>query len=227
MPGYKRKARAGRSTRRPRKVARHMARLPARRYRVSPNVLRVARKFWLTQWTWGTTTTNDFWRYVVFTPANIPNFAEYAAVFDMVRINALKFTYRPRYTDVEAAGAGPTTGTPTAYAHVIVDPESTLIPSGVYGSGTVNTLLENTRAKTYGLHRPFSVYYKPKVMFQVDGSGSATAVRTPPWLRTSDTSTVHRGHHMYIQQNAFSASANANIQLDVFVTVYMTLKNMR
>lgn len=190
------------------------------------NTMKIARKFWLTAWTWGTTTTNDFHRYQEFSFSNIPNFAEYAAVFDQVKLTGLKFTYRPRYTDVEAAGAG-TTGAPTAYAHVIIDPQSTLIPSGVYGAGTLNVLLENGNCKTYTLNRPFSIYYKPKVLMQAFGGGTAGVVKSAPYFRTTDTNASHRGHHIYVQQNNFSASANANIILDVFVTAYMTLKNTR
>lgn len=190
------------------------------------NVLRITRKFYLTQWVWTTTTTSDFWKYQTFTAALIPNFAEYASVFDEYRIGALKWTFMPRYTDVEAASAG-TTGTPTAYAHMLIDAESTLVPSGVYGSGTLNNLMENTKVRTRVANKPFSVYYKPKILQQGFGGGTAGIVRNAPFIRTSDTSVDHRGHHIYVQQNNFSASANANIIFDVFVTVYMTLRNTR
>jgi hypothetical protein len=193
---------------------------------VRPNTLNVKRKFYLASWTWTTTTTNDFWRYQTIIPSNIPNFAEYASVFDTYRINAIKYTYMPRYTDVEAASAG-TTGTPTAYAHFVVDSDSTILPSGIYGSATLNTLMENTRCVTRQLNKPFSIYYKPKVMQGLLGAGTAGFARRPPFIRSTETSTDHRGHHMYVQQNNFSASAAGNIVLDIFVTVYMTLKNVK
>lgn len=190
------------------------------------NALTIKRKFFLRTWTWGTTTTSDFWRYQGFFFSDIPNFSELASVFDTYRVNAIKFTYMPRYTSTNAEAAG-TTGSPQAYAHYIVDPDSTLIPAGIYGSATTNQLLENTGCKTRQLNKPFSVYYKPKVLQAYLGGGTGAAARSPPFVRTSDVNVDFRGHHMYIQQNNFSASANANIILDIFVTVYMTLKNVR
>lgn len=190
------------------------------------NMLSVKRKFFSTAWVWTTTTTNDFWRYFTFALTDIPNLGEYTSLFDAYRIRGLKYTFYPRYTDVEAAGAG-ATGAPTAYAHVIVDPDSTLIPSGVYGSGTANQLLENGRVRTIPLHKPFSIYYRPKVLMQALGGGTGGLIKAAPTIRTSDTLVSHRGFHMYVHQNNFSASANANIILDVFVTVYLTLKNVK
>lgn len=190
------------------------------------NSLFIKRKFFSTSWVWTTTTTNDFWRYFVFDLNNIPNVTELQNVFDMYRINGLKYTFMPRYTAVEGSTAG-STGTPTAYAHVIVDPESTLIPSGVYGSGTLNSLMENTKVRTFNLNRPFSIFYRPKITSQANGGTTSGVISSPKFIRTSDASTLHRGFHMYVQQNQFTASAAANIVLDVFITAYVSLKNVR
>lgn len=193
---------------------------------VRPNTLTIKRKTYLTSWTWGTTTTNDFWRYQTLLANNIPNFAEFSSVFDTYRINGLKFTYMPRYSSTNAEAAG-TTGSPQAYAHYIIDPDSTLIPSGVYGSSTLNSLMENTNCKTRQLNRPFSIYYKPRVLQQLLGGSTASFTRPAPFIRATDVNVDFRGHHMYIQQNNFSSSANANIILDIFVTFYVTFKNVR
>lgn len=190
------------------------------------NNLTLKRKFFLSSWVWATATTNDFWRYTTFTASQIPNFAELANVFDQYRINGLKYTFMPRYDSVEASTAT-ALGSPAAYAHVVIDPESTVVPSGVYGSGTLNTLMENTKVKTYRLGRPFSVYFKPKCLMQSFGGGTAGSVISPRSNRTSDTAIEHRGFHMYVHQNNFLASANGNIVLDTFVTVYLSLKNVR
>lgn len=184
------------------------------------------RTFYLAAWTWNTTTTQDFWRYYNFVIQELPDVSQYSAVFDEYRVNALKYTFRPRYDSVEGATAG-STGTPTAYAHYVVDPGSTLIPAGVYGSSTLNQVLENSGVKTRSLSRPFSVYFKPKVLYQTQGSSTAGAMKTPSFYRTTELTAAHRGFHMYIQQNNLSASAAANIILDVFVTVYVTWRNPR
>lgn len=186
------------------------------------------RKFWSEAWSWNTTTTAGFWRYFTFDAALIPAFAEYANTFDQYKVNGLKYEFRPRYDSVEAAGAG-TTGAPQAYAHTLIDPESTLIPSGVYGTTTLNQLMENTGIRTRTCNRPITVYYKPRMLMQAFNGGTAGVVTKPRYIRTSDTTVNHRGFHMYVHQNNLVAapSANANIVFDVFVTVYLSLKNPR
>lgn len=194
--------------------------------RIPINALRVVRTYHAFSWTWGTTTTADFWRYLEFTFGNLPDNAQYAAVFDEYRVGALKYTFRPRYNDIGGDTAG-TTGTPMAYAHVVVDPGSTLIPAGIYGATTANQLMENGKIRTYPCHRPFSVYFKPKVRYQTQGSGTAGALKTPGFYRTTETAANHPGFHVYVQQNNFSASAAGNILFDVFITAYLTFRNTR
>lgn len=215
-----------RRTTRGRVVKRRTRRMRMSRPIAARNFLSVKRKVFLTSWVWGTTTTGDFWRYQTILASNMPNFTEYSSLFDTYKINGIKYTYCPRYTSTNAEAAG-ATGSPQAYAHYIVDPDSTILPAGVYGSATLNTLMENTNVKTRPLNKSFSIYYKPRVLQQLFGGGTASFTRPSPYIRTSDANIDHRGHHMYINQNNFSASANANIILDVYVTFYVTFKNIR
>ena len=50
------------------------------------------------------------------------------------------------------------------------------------------------------------------------GGGTAGVIKGSPFTCTSDFQVEHRGHHIQIQQNNFSASAIANIIPDMFVT---------
>jgi len=177
-------------------------------------------------WSFATTTTNDFWRYQIFDMSNFNNFAEFAAVFDEYKVNAIKVTYRPQYDSVQNFQGAGTLVQPQAYAHYVVDQASTVIPSGVYGSGTLQTFLENGNVKTKTLNKPFSIYYKPQVTDQVFNTGTASVMRRSPWVRTSDTSTVYRGYHMYLQQNNFS-NTNTNIKLDLYITMYVSFRNLK
>lgn len=177
-------------------------------------------------WTFGTATTNDFWRYVTIDMSSFNNFSEMAAIFDEYRVNAIKVTYRPAYDSVAQATAASAVTQPQAFAHYVVDPASTVIPSGTYNITSLNTLLENGNVKTRTLNRPFSIYYKPKVLDQVFNTGTAGVMRKSPWIRTSETSASFRGYHMYIQQNGFNLG-NLNIKLDTYITFYVQFRNVK
>lgn len=200
--------------------------IPRRRMKTAVGRVNVKRITYGGTWTFATTTTNDFWRYQVFDMSNFNNFSEFASVFDEYKVNRIKVTYRPAYDSVVNIGPAGTLIQSQAYAHYVVDPGSTLIPTGVYGTGSLQSLLENGDVKTRTLNRPFSIYYKPKVTDSVFNTGTASAMRTSPWVRTSDTATVYRGYHMYIQQNGIS-NTNTNIRLDFYITMYVSFRNIK
>lgn len=172
-------------------------------------------------WTFATTTTNDFWRYMTYTPNNFNNFGEFAGVFDEYRINAIKVTFRPKYDTVTVGQP------PQCFAHFFVDPASTVIPSGTYTSGSLNTFLENSGVKTRSTNRPFSIYFKPKVSDQLNGGGTVSRAISPTYLKTTETNVDHRGFHMYLQTNNFNTVGTTNITLDMYVTMYVTFRNLK
>lgn len=189
-------------------------------------VVNVKRTLYAGTWTWGTATVNDFWRYVTFDMGSFNNFPDFSAVFDEYKVNAIKVTYRPQYDSIQNITAAGTLTQPQAYAHYIIDPASTLNPAGTYVAATLNGFLENQGVRTRTLNKPFSIYFKPKVVDQVLGTGTAGVMRSSPWVRTSDAGTAYRGYHMFIQQNGFS-SGNSNIKLDTFITFYCQFRNLK
>jgi len=194
----------------------------ARRPRAAPkNQLSIARTFFHQTWAFGTASTVDFWRYFIHKPADVPNWAEYSAVFDEYRLNAVKVTFRPRYDSVDSASS-----VPMYNVHTIVDPASTVIPSGIYGAGSLNTLLENSGVRTRSSTKPFSVYYKPKMAIAVFGGATNVDQVRPTYLKTNDTSVDYRGFHMYIQGNNFYTGAS-NVFFDIFYTYYVTFRNTK
>lgn len=190
------------------------------------NVLSAVRTFYAGNWTFGTVTTNDFWRYGQYTLASLPSVSEFTSLFDEYKINAIKVTFRPRYDTISPQDLVIASPQPQAYAHYIVDPGSTVIPAGTYTSTTLNTFLENSGVKTVTLNKPFSIYWKPKVSAQLLGGGTGSEVIKGGWVKTSDTAVTYRGYHMFLQQNNFTTTGGA-VQLDIFVTYYMIFKNMR
>lgn len=192
--------------------------------RKMPNtMMQVKRTCYSSNWTMAPGVLANFWRYYTFTTGDVTNFAEFAAVFDEYRIAAIKVTFRPSYDNINVVDGATA---PQAYAHVIVDPESTLVPSGIYGAGNLNAFLENEGLRTYTLNRPFSIYLKPKCSDSIFGGGTAARTYRAPWIKTTETGVQHRGFHVYLQQNSFS-SGNANVKLDTFYTFYLQFRNVK
>lgn len=197
-------------------------------------LVNVKRTWYAGSWQLSTVGVSDFWRYYEPTIAGASalnpgfnNFAEFAAVFDRYRVNGIRLTFRPRFDNV----AAPVTGaTPLLsvlpYITTVVDPQSTVNPSGVYGSGTLNTLFENG-GKTRKVTNSASVYWKPQIALPTNIGGGVFHKRAP-YLSTSTTSVPMRGAHVYLHTNNFSTgTAMQDVLVDVYVTWYVTFKNLK
>lgn len=223
MPSRKR-TRPMRASRRPLKRARRSFNTSVPRGFKSPTVS-VKRTFYGGVWTFGTTSVNDWWRFNSYTFSNLPNVAEYTNLFDEYKINAIKVHYRPSYDTVEAltSDVNPGTSNSKVIVHTLVDPASTVLPSGTYTSATLNAFLENGDVKTRDGNKAFTVFYKPKMFQGVNGAGTAARLVNPSWLRTSDPAAIHYGHHVYIQ----SANNTTPMKYDFFITYYFQVRGMK
>lgn len=208
-----------------RRLSMRPMRMSLRTFRAA-NVLSTARTFYAGNWTFGTASVNDFWRYGTYTLSSLPSYNEYVNLFDEYKINAVKVTFRPRYDSISPSDIVGTANQPQAYAHYQIDPASTTVPAGIYNNTTLNTFLEASGVKTVTLNRPFSIYFKPKVNTSVFGGSSGAEVVKGGWIKTTESAVSYRGYHMFLQQNNFGA-VGTSIQLDMFVTYYMTFKNMK
>lgn len=194
---------------------------------IVPAKLQCKRTFYNGAWQFGTAQTSDYWRYFSYTLGQLPTVTEFTSLFDEYKINAIKVTFRPSYDSVpsDAPALNVNTG-PQAYAHIFIDPAQTALPAGVYNSATLNSFLENDKIRTVTANRPFSVYFRPMIRDAVQGTGANAELRRSKYIRSNETGAVYSGFNMFLQQNNFSTS-NSRISLDMFVTYYMTFKNMR
>lgn len=221
------KRKAGGGQRRRKRMMRRKLMRPSRVPRsIGSSVINVQRTGFIGSWTFSSATTSGFWKYYTFNMLSANNFGEFKNIFDEYKVNALKFTFRPNYDTVTGTDTSLAPARATHYFHTIVDPASTLIPSGTYGSGTLNPLLENGKVRTKNGLRPFSVYFKPKCQDQLSGGGTTTRVLKSPWVKTNEDAVDYRGFHIYWQTNAFDTSVAAP-KVDVYVTCYMQFKNIR
>lgn len=223
---YKRKARAPRS-RRPAKKARMTLSRPLRAKAPS---MTIHRKFWAFNWSPATTVTNDFWKYFSQQLTNLSDYAQYTAIFDKYRVNSMKFTLLPRYdsfagndtTDTTLPGVTNQAG---VCVHVVIDPSTTITPSGSYNSSTLNLFLENGRVKTYSGNKPinFTVKY-PMISDDVNGTASAKCIRAP-FLNVTQITTPFRGAHVFVQDVNFTGVFGQSF--DVFCEMSITFKGMK
>lgn len=206
---------------------------PRRSYKLGP-VLQVKRTTYFGVWQIGSATTNDFWKYETFTAQSINNFTEFKNVFDEYKVNAIKVTYRPRVDNYAAAsevaggGVAGSTGTPLCTMHTLVDPSSTLAPSGTASMVTLNTYLENQGIRTRTLNKPVSVYYRPKCSDQLYGGSTTGRSVKGGWIKTFDDTVQYRGYHSFVSWPNFGTINTFTLPaLDVFVTFYVSFRNLK
>jgi len=177
-------------------------------------------------WNFSTGTTSGFWRYLEFTAATLPEWNDYALVFDEYKVTNLKYTFRPAFNSYPItngfSGVASTFGVP--YMHLIVDPASTKLPTGAYNAVTELSMLDQGMAKTYTADKPFSISFKPRVQGSLGGGGTAATSLVAPWIRTSEETTIHTGLHAFIKNREFTSNY---CNFDVYVTVSIEFRGSR
>lgn len=213
---------------RPRRILRARRKYAAK----VPRMLRsqsmtVARKFWSAYWIPSTVSTSDFWKYYQFQPNQIPNWSDFFNLFDQYKVNALKFSFVPRSDGFDGANTtdntlpGVTNASGTRL-HVVNDPYSTVVPTGTYTAATLNSVMEQGTVRTYIGTKTVDVYFKPTINVTTE-AGSNYRVKAP-WLNVN-VQNVHNGFHIMAQDANFTGFFNQ--AYDVFITAYMSFRNLR
>lgn len=213
----KRKFRAKpRARKRPRIVGGRMRRIVPRSVR--PPGMTLKRRFFLQSWAFSGAAVNDFWRYYGFNLNQLPNVTDFTNLFDEYRINGIRLSFYPRYSDYQAG----TTAAPQPSRIdmvQVIDPMTTITVAGSFGSTVLNGLMEDSNARIRDLSRPRHIYFKPKVLV-ANGQW-----RFSPWLRSDQVSADHRGVHVFLKDANFVGATGPII--DVFVTFYFSLRNLK
>lgn len=189
----------------------------------------IKRTAWQFNWTLGTATTTDFWKYQGFNLQQLPSWAEITNLWDRYRIAGVKVTFRPRY---DSFAGNDTTDTTTpgitnlqgSYVHIINDPYSAVTPSGTYNTTTLNSFLEQGNVRSYQGTRPFSFYVKPTVDVTLNGVAQARRAKAP-FVNTTQANFAHYGYHAFQQDiNMTGASGQS---FDIFYTFYIVCTKLR
>lgn len=217
----------------------------SKRYRIRrirgrvPNVS-VKRKCYLGTVVPNTTGVSGYYRYIqpslssgftTQTGGGMPgltNVGEYAALFDMYKLNAFKIELVPK---VGLIGTDQATIAPVMpnkpYLTIIKDPSATVTPAGTYSAATLNAMLENGNAKTYNFSRKVTIYMKPKISEQY-GNGATRLIR-PMWtdLNAVGQQMPHRGFYIFQHTQDMNPAGLSDYSYDVFITYYLHFKGMR
>lgn len=208
-----------------RRVTRALRRVP-RPIRPNTRSIFIKRNLALQAISLSTAATSGFWNYTMTNMSLLSSRAELYNVFQKFRINAVKYTYYPRFTQADQAGGSSTS---TLYVTTCIDKSNTLsTPTGTYSRNTLNILMENPNCKTRRATRPFSVYYKPATLTQDTGGSGVTTYKTSPWLDATTLSDGinHRGHHVFLWDPNFGNIPGLTYTLEVMCTLYLEFKGI-
>lgn len=205
------------------------ARMSLKKYKRNDSIT-VERTFRWFHWAPSTTATVDFWSY--FQPGinQLPNVAEYTALFDQYRVNSLTFKLVPRYdnfagndtTDTTLVGVTNQAG---VRVHVVIDPSSTVTPSGGYSAATLNAFLENGKCRTYMGNDTVTFTVKYPMIQQDVNNTTLSEFKRSSFFSTSNTGIPIRGAHVFLQDiNLTGVFGN---QYDVFCTMNVTFKGQK
>lgn len=213
------------------------------RRNLKPSFLSVTRKVYCGTLNFSSTSINNFYQYVatsldrsfrqfdatLSTMSALPNLAEYQALFEQYRINALKYEFFPRMQDVNTRqdASGTTRNCPLIW----ICKDKTMgpgnIPTGPWDRNFLNKLLENGNGRVYRGDKKFTIFIKrPHILEQV--SSGATRTVGPQWLDLNDvngTITNHRGFHMFAYNTTFDTATLIAQNMDVMVTYYLQFRN--
>ena len=215
-----------RIVRRRRTTRRRVMRVP-RSLRPAPFVMKFKRKFWFFNWTLSTASTAGFWRYFSIALSDLPSNAEVVNLFDQYKITGVRYELHPRFdnfagNDTVDVTQPNITNQAGNMVHVINDPRSLLTPAGTYISTTLNTFMEQGKVRTHRGIKPIVIYHKPTIsQSQTTGARQIRA----PWLQTANTTTIHSGAHVFLQDVNLTGTTGQSY--DVFVTLYVMFRGAR
>jgi len=179
-----------------------------KRMRGPTQFLTVKRKTWQTQIA---STTTGVGGSNAFALSGITSYGDFANVFDMYRINAVRLDFYPRINDVAVSG---NTQCPFHYVVDITDVTAPSYPTDILKYGN---------AKTVQALKPFHIYLKPRAAQPVwqglSANGYAPA-KQGTWVDTKSPGVQHYGVKWFFD------TAATGFTMDVMCTYYLQFKGV-
>lgn len=205
------RARSGRSRRRYRKT-----RMSVRSAKIVNNRL---QKYFFTRkcdYTQIYPTALGVKRTLSFGLSDLPNYTEFTNLFDQYKINAIKLTFIPRFTGADINPLGTALAVPRIWSVIDYDDASTLTDQ--------NDAYQYQNCKTHMMHKPFSIYLKPKVAAEVYQSTIATGYGAKRmYIDCSVPSVPHYGVKLYVEPTPY----DGQFTVSVIAKFYLSMKQVR
>lgn len=146
-----------------------------------------------------------------FSLANVTNYTEFTALFDMYRINGVKVRFMPRANSSEAG-----TNQGLVKFFTVVDYDDVSVPT------SISQLLQYENVKITNTARDHTRYFKPKIAAQVfqNAVGTGYAPRSG-WIDCDNPTVEHYGLKWALQQ-----LPAGNQSMDIAITYYMSFKHV-
>lgn len=148
--------------------------------------------------------------------SSLPNYTDFAYIYDMYRVNYLEFTFYPTTSLADQAEVlGPAVVSRGGLIYVAVDKDDSTAP------GQLSYLQEFQTVKTYNAGKQFMIRFKPGVVDMTwNGSTAApAATRISPWLDASQNSIPHYGLKYGITAAPSSALALIGWRVDLYCSI--------
>jgi len=155
-----------------------------------------------------------------FTLGDLPFYTELTSLFDQYKIEKVKMTFFPRYSENTAPNTASVAlfNTNTILWNVSSDDGTTLLP-------TQNNALQCMAAKMRSVNEPFSVWVKPK--YQLEAATSLAIASARPstgFIDCDNYSVIHSGHE--IAGYSPGAPSNQATEWKGYSTYYLALKSV-
>lgn len=149
----------------------------------------------------------------------LPNFLQLTNMFEMYRVNWVKYHFKPTVTEV---GPTDTIAKPVVYTCVDTDGEISI--------GTqVNMQSYGTAKLIHDSLKPFSLIFKPAAQVLVGTALAATGARpvVGSWIDTNNANVIHYGGGFGGYCPSFAASNSATYGYNIYVEASVSLKGTK
>lgn len=144
-----------------------------------------------------------------FSLGALPGSADFATLYDMYKIKAVKLSLIPRHTET-ALGSSL-----QANMWSTIDYDDVNVPT------SLDDMLQVPNIRRTRMNQVHSRYFRPTVKYDI-AAGTQSAPKRNTWLDMSNVNTPHYGVKFW-----FDARGTAAVVYDVQIKLYMAFKNVR
>lgn len=148
--------------------------------------------------------------------SDLPNYAEFTALFDQYRMNKFVIKLVPTITGAEPTSAGAAYSLPNVWSVVDYD-------DAVDAGNNLISLLQYPNCKMTRGHQIHTRIWKPSVLLDAyTGATEGNTIKFKQWLNMADVAIPHYGLKIWIDQ-----CLGAVMEYRVFFTAYFSCKGVR